>query len=180
MKKITKEVMELLDSIVVALIAVMVIFTLVCRVYVVDGESMLETLQDQDRVLVSDLFYTPKQGDIVCFMADNYQDKVLVKRVIATEGQTVDITADYRVLIDGKELEEPYLDEYISGKKGTVKNYTAPNGYAFPYTVQKGEIFCMGDNRPGSLDSRSLGPVETKYLLGRMLLRLFPHTGVVK
>lgn len=180
MKKISREVMELLDSVVIALVAVMVIFTLVCRVYVVDGESMLETLQDQDRLLVSNLFYTPEQGDIVCFVARNNDDKVLVKRVIATPGQTIDINENNQVLIDGKVLEEDYLDEIITDRLGSHENITRTNGYSFPYTVQEGEVFCMGDNRQNSKDSRTLGPVETKYLLGRLILRLLPNTGVVK
>ncbi|MBQ8894516.1 MAG: signal peptidase I [Clostridia bacterium] len=171
MKKISREIMELLDSVVIALVAVMVIFTLICRVYVVDGTSMYSTLNDADRVLVSNLFYTPEQGDIVCFVAHNYSDKVLVKRVVATEGQTIDVTSDYRLMVDGKVLEEDYLDAGI---------YTQPKGFAFPYTVQEGEVFCMGDNRVNSTDSRDLGPIETKYLLGRLIVRLFPNTGVVK
>lgn len=171
MKKISREIMELMDSIVIALVAVMIIFTLVCRVYVVDGTSMVSTLSNGDRLLVSNLFYTPEQGDIVCFVARNNNDKVLVKRVIATEGQTIDITDDYKVTIDGELLEESYLATGI---------YTEPKNFDFPYTVKEGEVFCMGDNRVNSKDSRDLGPIETKYLLGQLVLRLFPHTGVVK
>lgn len=171
MKKISREIMELMDSIVIALVAVMVIFTLICRVYVVDGTSMVSTLNSGDRLLVSNLFYTPEQGDIVCFVARNNNDKVLVKRVIATAGQTIDITDDYKVKVDGKVLEEDYLDAGI---------YTEKKGYDFPYTVKEGEVFCMGDNRVNSKDSRDLGPIETKYILGRLVLRLFPKTGAVK
>ncbi len=170
MKKMTKILMELADSIVVALVAVMVIFTLICRVYVVDGASMHSTLADGDRLLVSNLFYTPEQGDIVCFMAVNNDEKVLVKRVIATAGQTIDITEDYRVEVDGVVLQEDYLDEGI---------YTSAKDFDFPYTVQEGEVFCMGDNRVNSKDSRDLGPIETKYILGRLVIRLFPHFGRV-
>ncbi len=171
MKKVTREIMELMDSVVIALVAVMVIFTLFFRVYVVDGSSMFPTLTNGDRLLVSQLFYTPKQGDIVCFVATNSEDKVLVKRVIATAGQTIDINEYYEVTVDGKVLEEDYLANGI---------YTVPKDFKFPYTVQEGEVFCLGDNRVNSKDSRDLGAIETKYLLGRMLLRLFPHPGVVK
>lgn len=171
MKKLSKEIMELADSVVIALVAVMVIFTLFCRIYVVDGDSMKSTLYNQDRVLVSNLFYTPKQGDIVCFVAPEYHNKVLVKRVIATAGQTIDINSEDRVTIDGKVLEEDYLAPGV---------YTTAGSFSFPYTVQDGEVFCLGDNRNNSYDSRALGPIETKYLLGRMLLRVFPNTGVVE
>ncbi|MBQ6824776.1 MAG: signal peptidase I [Clostridia bacterium] len=180
MKKLTREIYELMDSVVIALVAVMLIFTLVCRVYVVDGGSMKETLQDHDRVLVSNIFYTPEQGDIICFVAKNHNDQVLVKRVIATAGQTIDLNSAHQVVIDGKVLDESYLDEYVSTPNGTVKNETYANGFSFPYTVKEGEVFCMGDNRTGSLDSRSLGTIETKYILGKMLVRLFPNTGVVE
>lgn len=171
MKKFSSNVMELMDSVVFALIAVMLAFTLVCRIYVVDGDSMRTTLMDKDRILVSQLFYTPKQGDIVCFVAKEKKDKILIKRVIATEGQTINITQDYTVTVDGVELKEDYLDVWI---------HTEPKGFDFPYTVQEGEVFCMGDNRVNSTDSRDIGPIETKHLLGRLIVRLVPNFGVVK
>ncbi len=170
MKKLNCEIMEILDSVVFALLAVMVVFTLVCRVYVVDGQSMDTTLAHGDRLLVSQLFYTPEQGDIVCFVAKNYNDKILVKRVIATEGQTVDITADRKVTVDGELLEEDYLNSH---------QYTDPKGFDFPYTVKEGEVFCMGDNRINSKDCRDLGPIRNEHLLGRLILRLTPKFGAV-
>ncbi len=170
MKKLNCEIMEILDSVVFALLAVMVVFTLVCRVYVVDGQSMNTTLAHGDRLLVSQLFYTPEQGDIVCFVAKKNDDKILVKRVIATEGQTIDITADRKVMVDGVLLEEEYLDAH---------QYTSPKNFNFPYTVQEGEVFCLGDNRVNSKDCRDLGPIETKHLLGRLILRLTPKFGTV-
>lgn len=171
MKKTSKFLLECADSIVVALVAVMVVFTLVCRVYVVDGGSMNTTLLNQDRLLVSNLFYTPKQGDIICFLAENNDHKVLVKRVIATAGQTIDINESFEVMVNGELLEEPYLDAGI---------YTIPKSFQFPYTVREGEVFCLGDNRVNSKDSRDLGPIPTEYVLGRMILRLAPKFGVVK
>ncbi|MBQ8600185.1 MAG: signal peptidase I [Clostridia bacterium] len=170
MKKLKCEIMEMMDSVVFALVAVMVIFTLFCRIYVVDGGSMNTTLTDGDRILVSQLFYTPRQGDIVCFVAKKDNDKILVKRVIATEGQTIDITEDRKVTVDGEQLEEDYLDDWI---------YTDPKNFDFPYTVKEGEVFCMGDNRVNSKDCRDLGPIETKHVLGRLILRLMPNFGTV-
>lgn len=171
MKKITGELLELADSVALALVAVMVIFTLFFRIYQVEGQSMEKTLLEGDRLLVSHLFYTPKDGDIVCFVAHNYHQKVLVKRVIATPGEVIDITSDNKVSVNGKVLDEPYLAEGI---------YTTPNGFSFPYTVREGEVFCMGDNRVNSTDSRILGPVETKYLLGRLIVRVLPNPGVIR
>ncbi len=178
MKKISNGIMELAESAVLALVAVMVLFSLFLRVYQVDGDSMLPTLKDQERMLVSQFLYQPKQGDIVCFVAENNDEKVLVKRIIATAGQTIDITEDRKVMIDGGLLDEPYLKEGV---------YTDAEGYphfynglvtdeksriTFPYTVAEGEVFCMGDNRFNSKDSRDLGAIETKYLLGRRLMSL--------
>lgn len=171
MKNFKKEIMEMADSVIIALVTVMILFTLVCRVYVVDGTSMYSTLDEQDRLLVSNLFYTPEQGDIVCFVAKNNANKVLVKRIIATAGQTIDITPDHKVTIDGVLLEEEYL------RKDTI---TETKGFEFPYTVQEDEVFCLGDNRGNSKDSRDLGPVKTKYLLGRLIVRLMPNFGTVK
>lgn len=171
MKKISLNLLELLDSVIVALVAVMVIFSLFFRIYVVDGDSMNSTLHHQDRLLVSQLFYTPKQGDIICFVAKDMNDKILVKRIVATEGQTVDITNDYKVMVDGVILQEAYLDAGI---------YTDPKAFSFPYTVKENEVFCLGDNRVNSKDSRDLGPIEDKYILGRLIFRIFPNTGLVK
>lgn len=171
MKSLTKGILELFDSIIIALVAVMVIFSLFFRIYVVDGDSMYSTLHDQDRLLVSQLFYTPKQGDIVCFVAPELDDRILVKRVIATEGQTVDLTKDLKIMVNGEVLEEEYLDPGIE---------TSAKNFQFPYTVREGEAFCLGDNRVNSKDSRDLGPIENKYILGRLIFRLFPNTGVVE
>ena len=180
MKKFNRDVMDILESVVVAL--VMIIFTLVCRIYIVDGPSMNSTLAHGDRMLVSQLFYTPKQGDIVCFVAENHQQKVLVKRVIAVAGQTVDITPDYKVSVDGEILDEPYIDPHRDHcyDMTHAAGCTHPAGVEFPYTVKEGEVFVLGDNRDNSTDSRQLGAVEEKYLLGKMLLRIWPNTGVVE
>ncbi len=171
MEKFKHTVMDVLEAIAWGLILVMLLFTFVCRTYQVDGHSMDTTLAHQDRILVSHLFYTPKQGDIVCFVAKDLDDRILVKRVIATAGQTIDVNTQNQVVVDGEVLEEDYLNTWM---------YTESNGFAFPYTVQRGEVFCLGDNRTNSRDSRDLGPIETEYLLGKMIVRLAPNFGVVK
>ncbi|MBQ3084531.1 MAG: signal peptidase I [Clostridia bacterium] len=168
MKKLMRELMEMLDSVVVALVAVMILFSLVCRVYVVNGASMEKTLANEDRLLVSQLFYTPEQGDIVCFLEEG-SEKVLVKRVIATEGQTVDIR-DETVYVNGEALDEGYVYNVGPWITGQI---------AYPYTVGEDQVFCMGDHRDNSHDSRAFGAIDEKYLLGKVVLRLFPHFGVV-
>ncbi len=171
MKKLKREIMEMMDSVVIALVVVMILFALVCRVYVVEGPSMEQTLYGGDRLLVSQLFYTPEQGDVVCFVEerDNGESKVLVKRVIATEGQTVDIRNE-TVCVNGIALEEDYVYSVNPWVSSTV---------TYPYTVGEGQIFCMGDHRDNSHDSRAIGAIDEKYLLGKVVFRLFPNTGVV-
>lgn len=171
-KHIAKELLELVDAVAVAMVYVVLIFTLIFRVFIVSGESMFSTLHDYDRIIVSNLFYTPKAGDIIVFASEYKDEEVLVKRVIATAGQTVDITPDGNVTVDGKIIQEPYLRQGVK---------TLPNSTTLPYTVEKGHLFVMGDNRTKSLDSRSslIGAVDCNKVLGRVVLRLFPNFGGV-
>ncbi len=171
-KKYWHEFYELLESFAIAIVLVILIFTLLFRIFVVKGPSMLNTLQDGDRILVSNLFFKPDTGDIIVFSGDYNDGEVLVKRVIGTAGDVVDISQTGSVILNGTVLEESYLDP------GTL---TATRDIIFPYTVSEGELFVLGDNRSVSLDSRSseIGPAETKKVLGKVIFRLFPNTGVV-
>ncbi len=168
-----KTFFEIADSVATALVCVVLLFTLVFRIFVVSGGSMLTTLYDGDRLVVSNLFYEPKRGDIIVFASEYKDEEVLVKRVIATEGQTVDITEEGQVTVDGIVIDEPYLQQGLRTERGTV---------SLPYVVAEDQLFVLGDNRGDSLDSRSdlLGPVEMNKVLGRVIFRLFPHTGTVQ
>lgn len=162
------ELYDWLQCIVSAILCGILIFVFIGRVIGVDGNSMLNTLRDRDTVIMSNLFYTPKYGDIVVFRDDKYDyKKPLVKRVIATEGQTVDFdfTAG-KVFIDGREIVEPYIRELTHESLGFVG----------PKTVPKGCVFVMGDNRNESADSRSdmIGMVDTRQILGKVLFVLIP------
>ena len=169
------------DIIVTSVVAAVFLLTLVVRTGYVDGTSMVPTMQDGDRYLVSELFYTPKQGDIVVFQPVSNEvtrryihgeNKLLVKRVIATEGQVVDINEEtMQVLVDGVVLNEPYLTGNI-----TKKREGAPVEY--PYEVPAGHVFVMGDNRMDSVDSRSIGSVDVRTLLGKVFLRFFPFNKI--
>ncbi len=162
-----REVLEWVENMVWALVAVILIFTFVMRTATVSGESMLPTLQHADRLLISNLGYKPARGDVIVFTPDNRTDPPLVKRVIATEMQTVDIDFEQGIVyVDGEALDEPYVNE-LTFETGNV---------TFPVLVPYNNVFVMGDNRNHSRDSRfnSVGMVDNKTILGKVLVRFFP------
>ena len=165
-----RDLYEWVQSLVGSVLVVVAIFTFVIRMMGVDGHSMLNTLQRGDRLLVvnSMLYHDYKYGDIVILRKNGvFDDDPIVKRVIAVEGQTVDIDfAEGIVYVDGEALEEDYIRE---------PTYTA-EGTEFPLTVPEGSIFVMGDNRNGSSDSRDyrLGTVDTRYVIGKAAFLIFP------
>ena len=160
---------EWIQALVCSVLAVVLVFTFVARLIGVDGPSMVPTLQNGDRLVVvsSLLYHDYKPGDIVVARKDSFMSDPIVKRVIAVEGQTVDIDfAEGIVYVDGEALEEDYIRE---------PTYTA-EGTEFPLTVPEGSIFVMGDNRNGSSDSRDyrLGTVDTRYVIGKAAFLIFP------
>ena len=166
----SRDLYEWVQSLVGSVLVVVALFTFVVRMMGVDGHSMLDTLQHGDRLLVvgSLLYHDYKYGDIVILRKNGvFDDDPIVKRVIAVEGQTVDIDfAEGIVYVDGEVLEEDYIRE---------PTYTA-EGTEFPLTVPEGAIFVMGDNRNGSSDSRDyrLGTVDTRYVIGKAAFLVFP------
>ena len=165
-----RDLYEWVQSLVGSVLVVVAMFTFVIRMMGVDGHSMLNTLQHGDRLLVvnSMLYHDYKYGDIVILRKNGvFDDDPIVKRVIAVEGQTVDIDfTEGIVYVDGEALEEDYIRE---------PTYTA-EGTEFPLTVPEGSIFVMGDNRNGSSDSRDyrLGTVDTRYVIGKAAFLIFP------
>ena len=154
----------------VSMMAIFVLlFTFVARIIVVSGPSMENTLAGGDLILVWSLGYTPKQGDIVVLTQESYQEDSIVKRVIAREGQRVDI--DYgsgTVYVDDVPLKENYTKEkmLLPGYGEGINHITVPEGC----------IFVMGDNRNHSADSRypGIGVVDTRCVIGHGLLVIFP------
>ena len=161
------EIYDWMQSLVFALIVCIIVFVFIFRIVDVSGDSMNPTLINGDKLVVSDVFYKPKQGDIVIFRKDEYKAEALVKRVIATEGQTIEIDFDRgRVYVDGELLDEPYIAE-------PTRNQLDFQG---PQTVPEGCVFVMGDNRNASSDSRKaeIGMVDERLIVGKVLLRVFP------
>ncbi len=163
------EAMEYAELIVGTIAVVILVFTFLVRPATVNGISMYPTLEDGDRLLISKLFYTPKQGDIVVIPHPNMtpDEPALIKRVIALGGQTVDIDFDTgEVRVDGVLLDEPYINELTH----EAEDMTGP------VVVPEGQVFVMGDNRNHSGDSRSsvYGTFDEDYILGKCVLRMSP------
>jgi len=174
-----KEIFEWVEMIVVSFCAVVLIFTFVARPAVVVGDSMVKTLIDGETLIISPMATDYEYKDIVVFQIPQNIGKLhgdaIVKRVIATEGQWVDVDlATWKVYVaDSKEalataepLDEPYVN--------FVPNRTLSAAVTFPLCVPEGCLFVMGDNRSESYDSRAFGCIREEYVMGKVMIRLFP------
>ena len=180
----SQQILSYVHDLIYTMAVVMVVFLLFFRVVVVEGPSMNNTLMSGDYLFLMGrtLYHEPKQGDIVVASMDHFSaGEPIVKRVIATEGQTVDIDFNSGIVsVDGVALEEPYT------KTPTYQF----EGMEFPLTVTEGHVLLLGDNRAQSMDSRSprIGLVDTREIMGKVLFVLFPgnnaysgsHTGPVE
>ena len=170
-----KSLMLYLHDIVYLLCVIMIVLLLVFRVVVVSGSSMYDTLKHGDYLLLlSNTFYRdPQQGDIVVISKESFDNGApIVKRIIATEGQTVDIDFETGIVfVDGKPLDESYT-------------YTPTNtsgGVQFPLEVFAGFVFVLGDNRNGSRDSRypEIGLIDRREILGKAIYLMLPGKGAL-
>ena len=163
--KSIESVYDFAGIIVTALISVCVIFTFFFKISTVVGESMENTLLDGDNVIISAVNSDIEYGDVVVVSQPNYYEKVLIKRVIAVGGQTISfdrITGN--VVVDGVQLDEPYIKENMEFTYSMTKTYTVPEG----------KLFVMGDNRNWSADSRDMyiGMIDERYVVGKVLYRV--------
>ena len=173
-----KETVEWLSTLVVSILVVVLLFTFCFRMVGISGSSMENTLFDSDRVIIRSAFYTPKNGDIVVVSRDYIVNQdgsspaPIIKRIIATEGQKVYL--DYensKVYVDDVLLDEPYVNGALSKPAMPIKN---------PHVVKEGCVFLLGDHRDVSHDSRSalVGDVDSRYILGKAMVRVFPLTDI--
>ncbi len=177
-------VFDWLEVLVHAIIVVVICFSFIFRIATIDGPSMMDTLNNGERVIITELFYKPKVGDVVV-ISRNKENSIytmtsentpIIKRIIALEGQTVDIDFNTGVVyVDGMALEEEYT------RTPTNLKYDID----FPVTVAEGCVFVLGDNRNNSLDSRDsrigeYGMVDTRYILGHAIFRILPFDKIGK
>ncbi|MCI8651613.1 MAG: signal peptidase I [Oscillospiraceae bacterium] len=161
------------QALVMALVCLILVFTLVGRIIGVVGSSMLPTLHEGDLLLLQSVGYTPKQGDVVVLRKPDFpwpETAPVVKRVIAVEGQHVRVDYDaHCVYVDGVALDEPYINGIMEQPTDSALIY-------LDLTVPEGSVYVLGDNRNHSSDSRHqlLGPVDERYVLGRALWVISP------
>ena len=165
--------LELLVTVAIAVGVAILLRAFVFGVYTVPTGSMLDTIHQGDMLIgekVTLHWQSPQVGDIVTFEDPRDSSTTLIKRVVAVGGQTIDLR-DGKLYVDGVEENEPY-----TGGKETVSlsDYAGSAGITYPYTVPDGYIFCMGDNRTNSLDSRYFGPVSVDAVSSKGLFIYWP------
>jgi len=171
--KFVNEIFEWVESVAFSLSIVILLFTFVFRIVSVDGSSMNNTLENKDKIIISNLFYKPDFKDIIVFIpsAKQFENKPFVKRVIGVAGDKIFIDPQNgKVFVNDNELDEPYIKD---------PTFTAGH-HTYPLIVPEGFLFAMGDNRLNSRDSRdqTVGLVDERSVLGRAVIRVFPFNKI--
>ena len=162
------EVYEWVESCVIAVGVILLIFAFAARTATVSGPSMLPTLRDGDRLLLVQAgYHDPQYGDVVVIDRSQKGEPPIIKRVIGRAGDEIDIDFETgQVRRNGQTLDEPYLNEPTLTRRD-VK---------FPVTVPEGSVFVMGDNRNHSVDSRTreIGMIDLRRVMGKAVYRFLP------
>lgn len=172
-----KELRDWVIAIVVAVVIALVVRNYVFTLVKVQGQSMEPSLHNNDRLYVNRLFYKPEKGDIIIFRPATDPNRPYVKRVIATEGDTVYIDFNNGdVYVNNELLEEDYIKEKTQLMGSYIKSLISKGEYSknSPIVIQPGYVFAMGDNRNNSKDSRELGPIPTDEIMGGAVFRFWP------
>ena len=167
---IVRELYDWVESCVTAVVCVILIFAFIGRMVGVNGGSMLPTLEDRERLVATHLNYTPMRGDIVVVTKPNSRNEPLIKRVIAREGEQIEVDFENNaVIVNGRKIFEPYILEPMDADRYSE--------IAFPAVVPLGCVFIMGDNRNNSWDSRAaeVGFVDERHILGKIVFRIWPY-----
>lgn len=180
-RSLWKEVFDWVDCAVVTIICVILLFTFVFRQVQIDGSSMSNTLEHGDRIIISNIFYTPKKGDVVVVSSEIYDNVPIIKRVIATEGQWISITGGKVYVGESTDAMEALQEVYIGGMQ--TEELVAGGFYGsheYPLQVPKGKVFLLGDNRAVSLDSRTtaVGLVDVRHIVGKAICRVYPFNKI--
>ncbi len=187
-ENIKAEVIVIIETMLISLFVVALVFTYLVRVATVNGSSMEKTMFPKEKLIAWSLFYKPERGDIIIADTDvatvlgdngelierNGLGKQIVKRVIATGGQTLDIDFESgEVYVDGNKIDEPYITALTHMDEGAFTG-------KYPITIPEGYLFVMGDNRPVSKDSRSLevGLISEDAVTGEVFFRVSPASAI--
>ncbi len=168
-----KSVFSWLDDLALFFVIFILVLSFIIRPVIVDGTSMYSTLKHGDVVLLYSSFYKLERGDIVVVSSPTKPNDPIIKRVIGLENDVIDIDYDTNtVTVNGN----PLTEDYINMEPEDVMEYHALENYSYPYTVPEGKVFCLGDNRNNSRDSRDMkiyGALDEGNVLGKVFFRVF-------
>ncbi len=172
-----RELLSYVILFIIALVAAMLVRTFIVQPFKIPSGSMRPTIEIGEHVFAEKISYlsrTPERGDIVTFTAPDEPDTYMIKRVIATEGQVIDLV-NGAVFVDGEQLDEPYVNDRPTDP---FEKTAASVEITYPYTVPDGTVWVMGDNRTNSGDSRFFGPIDADTITARGFFTFWPLSDI--